>query len=404
MNLRKKTYINLYDIWKASIFIYIVCYTAFAFSEELTRINNIALYLFLFISFLAIVSLKHIRLNGYVISMFIFLIVLFIGFLISTSQWAFDYFYTFFVCLIIVLILTNFIETRNDIVYILKALMIGGVVQNFYIFLYYGIDIFSTISDTSRIGAVAGNLNEVGIRSCFSAILSLYFAVCEESKIMQKVGLFLISILCMFFAVITASKKVLILLFMGLVFLFFARRKKNINNKKSMIVFRLVIVILVILILLYFISKLSFFDSLMNRFNDLLNLLFKGQENSSDGKRLRYITQGFQVFLDNPIIGDGTGASYNYFGTYSHCNFIEILMNNGIVGFAVFYYVYVIIINKLLKLVKKSKDKLIPLCFFILCSIIVLSIALVYYNQIYYQIYIAIVASVAFSDFSRIKT
>jgi len=288
--------------------------------------------------------------------------------------------------------------------FIFKALMIGGIVQNIYIFIYYGVDFFSMIVGGNRIGAVAGNLNEVGLRSCYSAIFAIFFAFNNSKTKQQKLGYFIVAVVCSFFAVITASKKVLILLIMGIVFnvIFNPNKKNSINIKnnanKSI---KIIISIILLATLIALLSRVSFFSGMINRFVEFLDFIFKGEYNSSDNKRLSYITKGIQVFLENPILGEGTGASYNHFGTYSHCNFVEILMNNGIVGFLSFYLVYVALVHGSYKKYKYSfgndKDYFSLFCVFLIMSILVLSIAMVYYNQIYYQVILAVIASNSFS-------
>ena len=67
------------------------------------------------------------------------------------------------------------------------------------------------------------------------------------------------------------------------------------------------------------------------------------------------IKTGWTAFMESPLIGKGLYASYKYFATYSHNNFIEILMNTGIIGFAIFYYPYMTGIYDFTKINRNEK-------------------------------------------------
>ena len=136
------------------------------------------------------------------------------------------------------------------------------------------------------------------------------------------------------------------------------------------------------------------------RIDELLDLLINGGGNRSDQKRVRFLVEGFSIFLQNFFIGDGTAASYNYFDTYSHSNILEILLNNGILGFLVFYFAYPIVIFQCIKKrqLQTSEVNMSNLCLFLFLSILVLSIALVYYTFIYYEVLLAVAAAYVLND------
>ena len=93
--------------------------------------------------------------------------------------------------------------------------------------------------------------------------------------------------------------------------------------------------------------------------NERLELLFEGfggggSSYQTDQTRKMMISQGMEAFYQKPILGHGTGYSYTLFGTYSHNNFVELLMNYGMVGFILYYAVYLFIIVKLWRQVKQG--------------------------------------------------
>jgi O-antigen ligase len=78
------------------------------------------------------------------------------------------------------------------------------------------------------------------------------------------------------------------------------------------------------------------------RFEEMiLGLLGQGSLNEGDILRQYYIETGLAEFKESPIWGNGFYYSAYLFGHYSHNNYIELLMNNGIIGFIAYYSIYI---------------------------------------------------------------
>ena len=112
--------------------------------------------------------------------------------------------------------------------------------------------------------------------------------------------------------------------------------------------------------------------------------LFKGgTTDQSFNQRQAMIDRGWKWFLKKPFLGYGLSnfsvLHRELFGweTYAHNNFIEILVSGGIVGFALYYSIYVYIFVKLWRLVFKEKDLTAIILFSLNICTLVLQIALV---------------------------
>ncbi len=381
-------------LWKISAFLYIVCNMAFASQSYLMMLNSYALYFFLGVSALCILVRGSLKFNAYSLSMIAFFLISMLGCLYSASSYAMTFLYDLFVVICITFCLVNFIETEEDISFLFKALMIGGLVLNVYVVSIYGSGFIDAIMNETRVGEVAGNANDVGLKSCYGALIALYFFLNEKSSKIKKLLYLAACAIGVFFSFITASKKVLILLVFGFTFLFFFRehKKKGMASKIK----NTLIVVLIVGVFLYMVYNVSAFALLRSRIEEFFDLLVNGGGNSGDNNRKYFIEEGFRLFTLSPFIGEGTAASYSHFGTYSHCNFVEVLMNNGIVGFIVFYFSYPIIYYRCLASRSKannSNKKMTILCLFIFTSIVILSVALVYITFIYYQVLLTIAAT-----------
>lgn len=382
---------SLKSLWKISLLLYIVCNTAFASKSYLMMLNSYAMYFFLGVSVICIAACGFLRFNLYTLSMLIFIPVMLLGNLYSKSSYAISYTYDYFVAFCIVFCIMNYIEGTEDIIFIFKCLMIGGLVLDIYVLSIYGSGFIDAIMSQTRVGEVAGNVNDVGLKSCYSALIALYF-IFNSNQNKYKPFYLILCVVCIFFSLITASKKVLILLIIGVVFLFlFNGKKKNVLK----IIRNILLAVSVSLLFIYLVYNVKYFEYLRIRVDELFKTLLNSGGNSSDQKRMRFLIEGMRVFYEHPFLGDGTAASFKYFGTYSHSNFVELLMNHGILGFVCFYFSYPIIIFRCFKkrTLKESETDMTYMCLFLFLSIIILSVALVYYTFVYYQILLAVSAA-----------
>lgn len=182
-----------------------------------------------------------------------------------------------------------------------------------------------------RIGdSLSGNVNVAGANF---GILSEFLAyICTKDKTKFSYILFGTVAAIM---LLTGSKMSIILLVLDL--LFFIKSSKNKVNT-------FLIVFIVALIMVFAVFTIPFFYNIIGvRIEDMIFSLFgvgKGVASHSTDVRKVMIQEGFRFFWDHPIIGGGE----KYFATrtstiygYSHCNYVEILCNAGIIGFLLYF-------------------------------------------------------------------
>lgn len=134
----------------------------------------------------------------------------------------------------------------------------------------------------------------------------------------------------------------------------------------------------------------EFYNVLGIRIKGMTNF-FSGQGNVDDSTlvRIQMIDRGIELFKKKPILGYGI-ANYSVvspFSTYSHNNYVELLVGVGIIGTIVYYSIYIYIIFNLLRF--KKKDKSLSLFFALVLGIVVMEYGLVSYYIEIYQIIIA---------------
>ena len=238
-----------------------------------------------------------------------------------------------------------------------------------------------------RIGKLIGNENGIGLFLANGILCSLVFLIEKKGLIIK---LFTIASMVSLGAMLllTGSRKSLAFVLLGVVFIVYLNyRKEKISKKMSAF-----LICAIVLFLVYnAINTLPVFSTIKDR----LDLLFQGFFGNSanyetDETRKWMIQEGLNAFYDKPFFGNGTGYSYKLFGTYSHNNFVELLMNYGIFGFALYYIPLLVLLSKLFKQVMLRKDIYATYLFVYVCIQLVLGVGWVNYYERSVQLLIAL--------------
>lgn len=259
--------------------------------------------------------------------------------------------------LIVIFVAISVTDDEKDIDYLLKAFSLATVVQCIYMLSVYGTDIVNVIAESEkavRIGGEVSNSNSVGISFAIGYIVSLHYVLKEKTSFLEKIFHIIVCIIGFVFGLLSGSRKVLLLLLMGsfLLLVFQNDRKKNVLKT----FFWFLVGCGTLYFMYNFISTNPLFNTIMQRFTSLTDGI-KGEVTLDHSAELRFfmIKTGWEAFLESPIYGKGLYASYKYFATYSHNNFIEILMNTGIIGFVIFYFPFLSGIKNFIKIKKSDK-------------------------------------------------
>jgi O-antigen ligase len=127
------------------------------------------------------------------------------------------------------------------------------------------------------------------------------------------------------------------------------------------------------------------------RIEQLLNALSgEGNVDNSTIVRFQMIDEGINLFKERPFLGYGIDnyASISTFSTYSHNNYIELLVGVGIFGTVIYYSLYVSIFFKLIKFVRVNK--IAGLFISIILGLAILEYGLVTY---YIEIFVILLAA-----------
>lgn len=161
---------------------------------------------------------------------------------------------------------------------------------------------------------------------------------------------------------------------------------------------RLTVALLVVLAGYFLIVSVPFLYNMVGYRMESMIAGFLGGEGSdaSTSTRMRLVEHGVAFFQMSPVIGHG-GANFSaldaaYYnagsGYYAHNNFIEILTDYGVVGFCLYYWMYVLlIVFTVTRIRKASSFQLMVLA--LLITLLVMEYGFVSYYDRFFQAFIA---------------
>ena len=236
-----------------------------------------------------------------------------------------------FAMFVLAVLMCNYIVTEEKIDIMLYGFYIGGVCLMFGTVLYYGIPgYFKGLVAGERMGHILGNLNDEGVHTAYSALIALFFCL------YRRKWMNFIPFICLFvYAMGSQSKKVFIVLALGVFLLVFM--KKGWKYK----VFSVCAVLLISLMFLY----LPLFKGVTIRIQNALGLSSGGRDYSTT-VRMEMIKQALIQIKKTPVFGIGLGGSHVLlkrtvdFDSYSHINYLEIMLIMGVTGFIFWYCHY----------------------------------------------------------------
>ena len=291
--------------------------------------------------------------------------------------------------MIILIPLSLIIRTREDLYTVLKIFVLAVLTTSVYLLLSVDLSLIGVMTFGASTAGEGWNANAIGLMTSIAVLVCI---VMIKQGVSKPWFVFYLSaiILLAYISLFTGSRKTLFILMAGISGYYLLTSR---NNK---------IVVLsglsgFIFILYYSILNVpEIYNVLGVRVEGLLALIVgTGSVDGSTETRMRLIDYGINWFWQNPIIGYGmnnyrtllidiTGAN-----TYSHNNYIELLVNVGIIGAAIYYYIYYYIIRHLLKPARK-KDAVASLFIILIILLMVIEYGLVSYYENLMQLLICL--------------
>lgn len=272
--------------------------------------------------------------------------------------------------------------------YVLNAIIVGTIILAIRTFIPNGFLVYYS----SRGPAGLLNANYVGMYGAIAANIALYYFL--EKKEKRYIASF---ILCVIIMILSFSRKAIIFLILPMVLYYIF---KDLSIKKSLRRIGISVALLSIMFVALF--KVDFlYDVMGNRIEAMLNGVFdNGKEvDASVSARMKMIEIGKELFADKPIIGYGLNnykdmlaikKPYGMTNVYAHNNYIELAVDVGIIGLAIYYSLYIFMLVYTVKNIKKL-NKLQILMVAMLITLMVCEYGVVSYYGDFYHLLLSLV-------------
>ena len=337
-----------------SVFVaaYVISALAFESTPETAWLSTLAIYAVFISGLLYLLMLRKIKINAYVPSLVLMWLYAFVMSMVPSastsmgSQIAYLILTCTILCLMVYWLVSDYIQIVPSII---MANIIGAFVLAMRIVAAYGgiaqMLMFVSQDGERRIGGVVNNENAIGLFLAEGVLACLLFLVTGKRRKIVKIGLITGMIILLVMTLLTGSRKATVFVGLGITLFLLMFFRKERWWKKFLLIVLLVVAIIVTLNLL---KSIPAFSTIFTRFELLFEGLLQGSSTyRTDKVRADMISAGLAAFWENPIFGNGTGYSYRLFDTYSHNNYVELLMNYGLIGFLIYYVPYAILLVRL---------------------------------------------------------
>ncbi len=389
---KKKGAIGIETLQDFCFFLYLIATTAHQTGEGFDALFiRLTFVLFLGVSVVQMLVTNYFQWTG--ISAWF---LSFLGFGYLSCLWAssvssvFFYNNTFVQMVGCIICLCNRIKVREDIDKCLK-LIVYSMVYSAIVLL-----IRTPFRDwgTERIGSALGlHSNDIGVRFAIGVIIAMYLAF-SKKKYFNYVFVVAFTTISLF----SGSRKGTLMCIIGIVaYPLLTYMKSKTGNDFAKLLFQIIFAVAALFVLYRIIISVDvFYDVVGFRLEAMVDaFLGDTSADASIEERIFFTEKAIYLFKENPIIGYGMNNFKTFMGeinyshkAYSHNNYLEILSTLGIVGFSIYYSMFVYLLTQSVRFMVKEKLNFNrdALLFLMLIIVIFVSFWCVNYQNEYYII------------------
>lgn len=319
---------------------------------------------------------------------------------ISNAAYRYQTLILNFICIYCLLV---YVKNRaNRLYFILKTMLFAPIFLEVRVAMSYGLLAFA---DTRGVDGIMSP-NAIGMYAGIAVVLGGYFFLMEKKN--RIIYLLYISLNATI-VVLSASRKAILFMLIPLLSYYIFRQKNSLKLLRN-----LLLAVMLTGLIYYGIMNIPFvYDMVGYRIETMIyGLMGTGETDGSTSMRLKMIEWGLEWFKTKPWIGYGINnymnllgmmnTSYGTTGVYAHNNFIELLVDLGLIGTVIYYFIYLKILAKAIR-VRKALAPLQLLMVSILVSIMVNEFGMVTYCEIYIQVMLVLTWILLFPIKEKVK-
>ena len=192
------------------------------------------------------------------------------------------------------------------------------------------------------------NPNTIGMDCAFAGVITFYYFFFKGKKTALW-ALIPIAII----VVASGSRKGLFILMFGLMLIIFFLQMQKEKAALPML-FKMLLIAAGLIAVVNLVLQFPGMEKAREQYMGLVNSLLGNEEEADVSTQIRenMVHVGWAQFLRKPILGIGVdnakiiNLQYNHFYGYLHNNYIEVLVNEGMVGFIIYYSFFIVVMKK----------------------------------------------------------
>lgn len=267
----------------------------------------------------------------------------------------------------------------NDL---LRCIKWSSYIITVYSIVFYGIDyLLMAVESEIQIHNAYANINTIGMLAAVGVVIQVEEII--KNKKWKWEGVFCVP--SVYMIAFTQSRKALLLLLIGIFLCFILHYLESPNPLKAL--GRIVTILIVLTFVFNILFSLPIFSGMMNRMNQLFaSFTGNGKVDSSTLIRNQMIEIGWAQFLKTPFFGMGINNAHilsnEYLDkdAYLHNNYIELLAGGGIIGFVIYYSMYIYLFFWFWKLRRYKNSE------YVICLVIMVLMLLMDYGMVSYYV------------------
>lgn len=253
---------------------------------------------------------------------------------------------------VMIFLVSGIVTLQRNISVVMSAIVIGGIIIFFH---SYFIGEFSTaaidFSSFGRVRGIVGNANSLAYHFLFVVFAVFCFWRNKLSR-WQRIILLLIIAMCLVGIILSASRKMFFGLLVFILLWFWFCQRGMFSRKTG----RAFLILFFSLGIVYALADFAMSRTYLGQ--RLYNIDLYKMSNRSGG-RIQLYQEGFHLIKKRPFFGLGLDQfkTVSASGGYSHSDYLEVAVSTGIVGFAIYFSIYVVLWRRLNRIRKMTDDE-----------------------------------------------
>lgn len=335
------------DFMQILLFLFIISATTLSYIEGLSKLVILYGLSFTFFYVIYILNIKKISIHPEVIAYLAWVIWSIGGYpnAINKSSYL-EGLRTVIQIASMFFVISGLISARSNMANIAMAgLIAGGWIQIIFIFVTGELTTAFEIDTKMRVSGLSKNANSFALQMLIT-IFAVFFLWGKKLNFLQRFFLACTFLTSLVGIIYSGSRNGFLGLLSFLALWFFLCKRKNLP-KHPIFAYSVLIFIFVVI----YLSVFTVFETTLvgHRLSQL--------EDNSSQTRIYLYSEGLEFIKKNPFFGIGLNnfSELSSTGLYSHSDYLEVAANTGVVGFILYFSIYIILWFRI-KYLKKLID------------------------------------------------